>query len=127
MGNRHTYLQNMDGDPSLITSMTGGNFAVNGDANVSFKVANGGSQGISANQNPVPVPVAVVTPVVATPVHTMTGPAHGYLVNLDGNPKLTTSMTGGNFAVNGGGAVKFNVANGGKQGIAANNHLILLA
>ena len=133
MGNRHFYLQNMEGDPKLITSFTGGNFAINGDANVSFNVANGGNQAISANQGPVPVPVIavvkpVVTPVVKPaplPVHSMTGPSHGYLVNLNGGPKLTTSFTGGNFAVNGNAAVKFNVANGGKQGIAA--HMTLLA
>ena len=51
MGNRHTYIMNLEGDPSLVTSFTGGNFAVNGDGNVSFNVANGGSQSISANQH----------------------------------------------------------------------------
>jgi hypothetical protein len=44
------FMQNLNGDPKLITSMNGGNFAVNGDANVSFNIASGGKQGINANQ-----------------------------------------------------------------------------
>ena len=94
MGNTHTYLVNLDGNPSLITSMTGGNFAINGDANVSFGVANLGSQGISAHQY--------------------------NLQNLEGDPSLVTSFTGGNFAINGNGNVCFNVQNGGDQEICAN-------
>ena len=43
-------MQNLNGDPKLITSMNGGNFAVNGDANVQFNVVSGGKQGINANQ-----------------------------------------------------------------------------
>ena len=62
MGNRHMYLQNLNGDPSLITSMNGGNFAINGNANVSFNVANGGSQGINANQG-------VAAPITVQPVY----------------------------------------------------------
>ena len=46
----HGYLVNLNGDPSLITSFNGGNYAINGNGNVSFNVANGGSQGINANQ-----------------------------------------------------------------------------
>ena len=100
MGNRHNYMQNLEGDPKLITSMTGGNYAVNGDANVSFNVANGGNQGISANQHQLQ-----------------------YLAEKNetsGNPSLITSMTGGNYAVNGNGNVSFNIANKGNQGVSAN-------
>ena len=38
----------LEGDPSLITSMTGGNFAVNGNGNVSFNVENNGDAKIKA-------------------------------------------------------------------------------
>ena len=45
---------------------------------------------------------------------------------LEGNPSLITSMSGGNFAVNGNGTASFNVKNGGKQAISANQRKALV-
>ena len=42
LGNLLINMKEESGNPSLITSMTGGNFAVTGNANVSFGVDNGG-------------------------------------------------------------------------------------
>ena len=78
MGSGHSYLVNLEGDPMLVTSFTGGNYAINGNGAVSFNVANRGNQGISANQH-----------------------KKLDLQNLEGDPMLVTSFTGGNFAING--------------------------
>ena len=43
-------LQNMDGNPTLTTVMTGGNFAVNGNGKVSFNVANHGNANVQTHQ-----------------------------------------------------------------------------
>ena len=53
---------------------------------------------------------------------TGTGAITGGSGGTDGTFAL--GFTGGNFAVNGNGAVSFNVANGGSQGIAAQMYLL---
>ena len=131
--------QTSSGDPKLVTSFNGGNFAINGNANVKFNVANGGSQGINANQYE-GTPVTMIQPVVIRQqpviqqqpvVQQQVDPVkqameHGYLVNLNGDPSLITSFNGGNYAINGSGNVSFNIANGGSQGINANQYKSLL-
>ena len=93
MGQQHSYLVNLEGmdpnvvllnlaeakaaaeggkNPSIVTTMTGGNFAINSNKTANVDIANDGNAKVNVNQ------------------------AKG------GNgPSLVTSMTGGNIAVNG--------------------------
>ena len=109
MGQQHSYLVNLEGmdtnavllnlaggkDPSLVTTMTGGNFAINSNKTANVDIANDGNAKVNVNQ------------------------AKG------GNgPSLVTSMTGGNIAVNGNAKTNFKIKNKGAS-INANQHKLL--